>query len=451
MATPIRPTDNRSKTCTNISSECVVWDGPDIPCLDLCHGDSIEKVVYEAAVNLCNVLDVLSLQGIDTSCLFADSCKPSSFEQLLQYIIDWMCRVNTDINTALDGVFDPSDLNNVTITFTDCNGAQQTLPLTSTTGPNIFTYIIDQICQIRTDITTINNNISVINTEITAIWTAINNLGSTMSFTPFNPNNCIRNTNVTTFSDLITYINDIAGKLCALGTAIGFTDTNYITPSYTYTCSVLGISATNVNNLMGLYNFFNTFFGALCSFLDNINTSITNIQNNITTINNTLSLCQCDCSKEVYVVSSYDPKYDTATNKYVYDNISFSVIFPGSYTLTSINIFNNNLKIIDNNDVKYSNTSPLTFTTSSFSIDLSSLGTGINISGCATSQKVVNNKLTPDKDIKVHVYLKVELDNAGNRCEYFLKTEVPLKHCICGYVENIDFIEGPMHTNVSRT
>jgi hypothetical protein len=47
---------NKSGGCNNISSNCVVWQGPDLPCIDLCHGDTISDVVAK----LCEELVELS-------------------------------------------------------------------------------------------------------------------------------------------------------------------------------------------------------------------------------------------------------------------------------------------------------------------------------------------------------------------------------------------------------
>ena len=40
------PTDNGStQPCSPLSSNCVVWQGPDIPCIDICNGDTVSDVI----------------------------------------------------------------------------------------------------------------------------------------------------------------------------------------------------------------------------------------------------------------------------------------------------------------------------------------------------------------------------------------------------------------------
>ena len=41
--------------CNPISSNCVIWQGPDIPCIDLCKGDSISQVLAHLAEMMCSM------------------------------------------------------------------------------------------------------------------------------------------------------------------------------------------------------------------------------------------------------------------------------------------------------------------------------------------------------------------------------------------------------------
>lgn len=66
------------ETCNSISSNCVIWQGPDIPCLSLCTGDSITDVVYKLAVDYCAVKDSLNLEELDVSKLLA-ACGGTNF------------------------------------------------------------------------------------------------------------------------------------------------------------------------------------------------------------------------------------------------------------------------------------------------------------------------------------------------------------------------------------
>jgi len=60
------PINKKNGPCDPISSNCVIWQGPDLPCVDICYGDSISAVVAA----LCDQLVILqegSGAGIDIS------------------------------------------------------------------------------------------------------------------------------------------------------------------------------------------------------------------------------------------------------------------------------------------------------------------------------------------------------------------------------------------------
>ena len=39
------PINKKNGPCDPISSNCVIWQGPDLPCVDICYGDSISAVI----------------------------------------------------------------------------------------------------------------------------------------------------------------------------------------------------------------------------------------------------------------------------------------------------------------------------------------------------------------------------------------------------------------------
>jgi len=45
----MKPLNYSSENCDPISSNCVIWQGPDIDCIDLCKGDTVSEVIYKLA------------------------------------------------------------------------------------------------------------------------------------------------------------------------------------------------------------------------------------------------------------------------------------------------------------------------------------------------------------------------------------------------------------------
>ncbi len=62
-----RPLQNIGKKgCIPTSSKCIVWDGPDITCIDVCRGDSVEDIVSKLAQYVCNLnLDCCPVTAAD--------------------------------------------------------------------------------------------------------------------------------------------------------------------------------------------------------------------------------------------------------------------------------------------------------------------------------------------------------------------------------------------------
>jgi hypothetical protein len=92
----MKPTNYDSQGCDPMSSNCVIWQGPDIECINLCKGDSISTVVNNLALELCALLDSVNTTTFDLSCLNLQECAPDDFKGLIQLLIDRIC--------ALEGI-----------------------------------------------------------------------------------------------------------------------------------------------------------------------------------------------------------------------------------------------------------------------------------------------------------------------------------------------------------
>lgn len=83
---------NIDKTgCSNISSNCVVWQGPNIPCINLCKGDSVTEVVYKLATELCELINTFDISTYTLSCFAEGICPPQTFREFVQLLIDKVC------------------------------------------------------------------------------------------------------------------------------------------------------------------------------------------------------------------------------------------------------------------------------------------------------------------------------------------------------------------------
>lgn len=95
--------------CLPVSSNCVIWQGPDIPCIDLCKGDTVSGVVSKMGTYLCAIRDEFSLTSVDLSCLvsFCQASNPApapkTLAAVLGFIISKVCCLDTRITTLGGG------------------------------------------------------------------------------------------------------------------------------------------------------------------------------------------------------------------------------------------------------------------------------------------------------------------------------------------------------------
>jgi len=86
-----KPKNTKPEGCVATSSECVIWEGPDISFLNLCTGDTISTVTKQVADKVCILLNYTSVNSYDFSCIDATSCSPKNFVELLQQVINEIC------------------------------------------------------------------------------------------------------------------------------------------------------------------------------------------------------------------------------------------------------------------------------------------------------------------------------------------------------------------------
>lgn len=87
--------NTEKENCSPVSSNCVIWQGPDLPCLSLCKGDTVSDVVYKVASELCEIQAATDISDVDFSCLLTlctASPEPEfTLAAILQLIIDKVC------------------------------------------------------------------------------------------------------------------------------------------------------------------------------------------------------------------------------------------------------------------------------------------------------------------------------------------------------------------------
>ena len=164
---PIKNNNDQS-ACDPVSSNCVIWQGPDIPCIDLCHGDSISDVTAKLAAELCDVLNLVDVTQYDISC-FSPVCPVfTDFSDLVQFIIDKLCELQTCCNAETPAA---SGCPECVLTIAECFQYVNELGDTITTM-NIDDYVRaigNKVCTLESTLTALQATVADHESRITYI------------------------------------------------------------------------------------------------------------------------------------------------------------------------------------------------------------------------------------------------------------------------------------------
>ena len=166
------------KGCSPVSSNCVIWQGPDLSCINLCNGDAISDVVYKLATQLCTVQTSFDLSTLDLSCLvsFCSATNPAptnkTLSAVLDFIIDKVCCLNTTIENLPQGgssYTEPNIALPTCLQYTDpANG--QTVTVLQHSAYTLR--LANQHCSLKATVDGHTATIATHNTRITALENA---------------------------------------------------------------------------------------------------------------------------------------------------------------------------------------------------------------------------------------------------------------------------------------
>jgi hypothetical protein len=170
----MKPLNLDNKPCSPISSNCVIWQGPNIPCIKLCTGDTVSDVIAKLAAELCTVLDILNVTNYDLSCFNLTACAPNDFQALIQFLIEQICATETEVVILSDPATSPVGTTKSTgadtlVTVADC------FVIAGVTVMTVSQYaqaIGERVCSLVTQISTIEASITSLDVRVTALEAA---------------------------------------------------------------------------------------------------------------------------------------------------------------------------------------------------------------------------------------------------------------------------------------
>lgn len=210
--------------CMKTSARCVIWNGPDIPCIRLCKGDSIEEVVYQLALLLCNVAEgVIDITTLDFKCLVEENIdNPTRLKDILQKLIDKVCELEENAgngggNNGGGGTTPtPIELPGC-LEYVDADGDV----VTALPPAEYSAYLADKICLLLSVTTTLTTNYDDLLDRITTVEQLLQDLGSGPSDGLFVTSKCISAAEPGQLVSIDTAVEAIETALCELQSLLG--------------------------------------------------------------------------------------------------------------------------------------------------------------------------------------------------------------------------------------
>lgn len=171
--------------CSPVSSECVIWQGPCLDCINLQTGDSISDATYKLATEVCQLMDQLDLTNLDLSCLM-EACSgcpepEKTLSAILTLLINKICALEDLIGTGEEPATPEQVVINIAACFqtTDINGDLiTTLPI-----EDYVKAIGNKLCALATTVSL--NTTSITNHE--ARITSLENQDTTVVLPSISP------------------------------------------------------------------------------------------------------------------------------------------------------------------------------------------------------------------------------------------------------------------------
>lgn len=160
-----------STNCVTTAASCIKWDGPDIPCLDICNGDELTDVIHAIAAQICAAIGVTDFSTLSLQCLVDKLGVTLPTERtlinLLQLAFDNDCKLKDLIDDIEDLIIDPNaelDLNMGCLEVLD--GFGNPIPVTQM---SLNQTLVTQFCILKIDIVAIQATLIDLQNQIDAI------------------------------------------------------------------------------------------------------------------------------------------------------------------------------------------------------------------------------------------------------------------------------------------
>ena len=208
----MKPLNLDNSPCSPTSSNCVIWQGPDLACIKLCKGDTVSDVIAALATELCAILDQLNVNNYDLSCFASTACPPATFQALIQFLINQICEAQ---GITVDTTKATSACPDCVVTVASC------FIVGTTTTMQLVDYVIvigKRICSLILEISDLQSQINTLDIRVSVL----ENTPPPVFTLPSIPANCILAPGSYTIDVVLNALmNDVTNGYCSLLNATG--------------------------------------------------------------------------------------------------------------------------------------------------------------------------------------------------------------------------------------
>ena len=218
------PTNStKGQGCNPVSSNCVIWQGKDIPCINICNGDSVTDVVFKLATELCTILDTLDIDTYDIDCFKPICPDPQNFHDLIQFLITKVCELQCCCDNAANCTCKdcPDDC---IVTIAPCFYFQNQVGDTITTmSLTEYTAAIgNKVCQIAGSISTQDARIQTLDIDQIAQGERLTAVEAEVAASPSTVGtSCLLGPPPPGGWPIVTVLTNLENEVCNLETATG--------------------------------------------------------------------------------------------------------------------------------------------------------------------------------------------------------------------------------------
>lgn len=286
-------TNFRNKNNAFQSSDSIVWEGEDIPCINLCSGDNISEVIYKLAVEICAMKKSYNLEDLDLQTVFQACIACPQPVKTLQNVLSLII---TKVKT-MDEIIATLGSGNATIVEDTITLASCFLPRINAEGDPVtklphadYTRLIaTMVCNTLTTVNGAISRIATVEEDIAYINSAINELGvePTVSLT------CVMPTNAPVAVSVA--LTALAKDYCAITKVIG--DSKSLLKGIGYQQAGLGdlmqLSASNPATMSSITNWVPTVSN-MAQFLTNLTLTVNDMRGALAYV--VANCCKVSCS-----------------------------------------------------------------------------------------------------------------------------------------------------------